>query len=370
MFENSLERNQTAEEGQKEQDAISEQTDIETETENDKSDAAVLENSMDMLEDSVEPEEFEEQDNAAGENAVESEEENITMADRIESAVNGEEELDTVLEQVADDIMDGVEPEEAMSAILEGVSSAIEHGADAESVGDVIYEVSNMFGDSPIETMDTMLDTMAEHGIDSNMLEAVQEHVAEIYDSIETPFEDTAYGELDGVEFTEEDTVDSISGEADLDITYGTLDMFDSMMETADFDMIETDMQFVDHAEEMQDDFESQGFPNDIAAEVSANMYEQMASDYDNGMDVFDDTYLQQLESQSLDSVQSMMENSSDVNFEMDHVENGFEINPMEQQFGQDVQNIDYAPNDVDMNQMQQANMDYFNDFDNGFPLE
>ena len=370
MFENSLERNQTAEEGQKEQDAISEQTDIETETENDKSDAAVLENSMDMLEDSVEPEEFEEQDNAAGENAVESEEENITMADRIESAVNGEEELDTVLEQVADDIMDGVEPEEAMSAILEGVSSAIEHGVDAESVGDVIYEVSNMFGDSPIETMDTMLDTMAEHGIDSNMLEAVQEHVAEIYDSIETPFEDTAYGELDGVEFTEEDTVDSISGEADLDITYGTLDMFDSMMETADFDMIETDMQFVDHAEEMQDDFESQGFPNDIAAEVSANMYEQMASDYDNGMDVFDDTYLQQLESQSLDSVQSMMENSSDVNFEMDHVENGFEINPMEQQFGQDVQNIDYAPNDVDMNQMQQANMDYFNDFDNGFPLE
>lgn len=370
MFENSLERNQTAEEGQKEQDAISEQTDIETETENDKSDAAVLENSMDMLEDFVEPEEFEEQDNAAGENAVESEEENITMADRIESAVNGEEELDTVLEQVADDIMDGVEPEEAMSAILEGVSSAIEHGADAESVGDVIYEVSNMFGDSPIETMDTMLDTMAEHGIDSNMLEAVQEHVAEIYDSIETPFEDTAYGELDGVEFTEEDTVDSISGEADLDITYGTLDMFDSMMETADFDMIETDMQFVDHAEDMQDDFESQGFPNDIAADVSANMYEQMASDYDNGMDVFDDTYLQQLESQSLDSVQSMMGNSSDVNFEMDHVENGFETNPMEQQFGQDVQNIDYAPNDVDMNQMQQANMDYFNDFDNGFPLE
>lgn len=370
MFENSLERNQTAEEGQKEQDAISEQTDIETETENDKSDAAVLENSMDILEDFVEPEEFEEQDNAAGENAVESEEENITMADRIESAVNGEEELDTVLEQVADDIMDGVEPEEAMSAILEGVSSAIEHGADAESVGDVIYEVSNMFGDSPIETMDTMLDTMAEHGIDSNMLEAVQEHVAEIYDSIETPFEDTAYGELDGVEFTEEDTVDSISGEADLDITYGTLDMFDSMMETADFDMIETDMQFVDHAEDMQDDFESQGFPNDIAADVSANMYEQMASDYDNGMDVFDDTYLQQLESQSLDSVQSMMGNSSDVNFEMDHVENGFETNPMEQQFGQDVQNIDYAPNDVDMNQMQQANMDYFNDFDNGFPLE
>ena len=54
----------------------------------------------------------------------------------------------------------------------------------------------------------------------------------------------------------------------------------------------------------------------------------------------------------------------------MDHVENGFETNPMEQQFGQDVQNIDYAPNDVDMNQMQQANMDYFNDFDNGFPLE
>ena len=370
MFENSLERNQTAEEGQKEQDTISEQTDIETETENDKSDAAVLEDNMDMLEDSVEPEEFEEQNNAAGENAVESEEENITMADRIESAVNGEEELDTVLEQVADDIMDGVEPEEAMSAILEGVSSAIEHGADAESVGDVIYEVSNMFGDSPIETMDTMLDTMAEHGIDSNMLEAVQEHVAEIYDSIETPFEDTAYGELDGVEFTEEDTVDFISGEADLDITYGTLNMFDSMMETADFDMIEIDMQFVDHAEDMQDDFESQGFPNDIAADVSANMYEQMASDYDNGMDVFDDTYLQQLESQSLDSVQSMMGNSSDVNFEMDHVENGFETNPMEQQFGQDVQNIDYAPNDVDMNQMQQANMDYFNDFDNGFPLE
>ena len=286
-LENSLEQNQTVEEGQKEQDAVPEDNNIETETENDKSDAAVLEDNMDMLEDSVEPEEFEEQNNAAGENAVESEEENITMADRIESAVNGEEELDTVLEQVADDIMDGVEPEEAMSAILEGVSSAIEHGADAESVGDVIYEVSNMFGDSPIETMDTMLDTMAEHGIDSNMLEAVQEHVAEIYDSIETPFEDTAYGELDGVEFTEEDTVDSISGEADLDITYGTLDMFDSMMETADFDMIETDMQFVDHAEDMQDDFESQGFPNDIAADVSADMYEQMASDYDNGMDVF-----------------------------------------------------------------------------------
>ena len=125
------------------------------------------------------------------------------IKDRIMDVIDAKEELNEVIQDIIDRSLDGLDPIDLFDSMTDSFADSIISGeADPDSIGDILYEYAETFTDPVIEFVDSALDKLADLGVSSDFISDVEGHIADIFEQIDGPFENTLSGEYEGITFT------------------------------------------------------------------------------------------------------------------------------------------------------------------------
>ena len=213
--------------------------------------------------------------------------------------------------------------------------SIISGEADPDSIGDILYEYAETFTDPVIEFVDSALDKLADLGVSSDFISDVEGHIADIFEQIDGPFENTLSGEYEGITFTPAEDIsgndfefsrindlemsgidqfqafDSVTG----DEFFGQNDLSSDLgyMENTAEDFMndsltDVEMDICQSINDVMNNLTDQGIDIDSADNqvLWDSIQDQITNDAVNGMDIRDPDYIQSTTDESMHLVDKM----------------------------------------------------------------
>ena len=266
------------------------------------------------------------------------------LLDRFSDVLDLKETFEDLCRDTLSDILKGADPSEVLDVLTDRMSEMI-GPENLSTISDTIYDFMNVFGDSPIETLEHIMDRFTEHQISDEVKEDIMERIGDIYDGIEGPFEDTSMGEIGDIEFTFDGTYQSITGTEELSLgDSSTLPEMELGAEQAvELEQLNQDLEILQQANDIESGLEADGFSPDIASDVSNDMFDQMQTDFYDGQDVFDQDYMDSIEQNATDQAQEALRSQQQSST--------FDANPQDIDFGTDLSSQDFSP-DMDASEL------------------
>ena len=266
------------------------------------------------------------------------------LLDRFSDVLDLKETFEDLCRDTLSDILKGADPSEVLDALTDRMSEMI-GPENLSTISDTIYDFMNVFGDSPIETLEHIMDRFTEHQIPDEVKEDIMERIGDIYDGIEGPFEDTSMGEIGDIEFTFDGTYQSITGTEELSLgDSSTLPEMELGADQAvELEQLNQDLEILQQANDIESGLEADGFSPDIASDVSNDMFDQMQTDFYDGQDVFDQDYMDSIEQNATDQAQEALRSQQQSST--------FDANPQDIDFGTDLSSQDFSP-DMDASEL------------------
>lgn len=259
------------------------------------------------------------------------------------SYTDAKEELNEVIQDIIDRSLDGLDPINLFDSMTDSFADSIISGeADPDSIGDILYEYAETFTDPVIEFVDSALDKLADLGVSSDFISDVEGHIADIFEQIDGPFENTLSGEYEGITFTPAEDIsgndfefsrvndlemsgidqfqafDSVTG----DEFFGQNDLSSDLgyMENTAEDFMndsltDVEMDICQSINDVMNNLTDQGIDIDSADNqvLWDSIQDQITNDAVNGMDIRDPDYIQSTADESMHLVDKMNDGLNDM---------------------------------------------------------
>lgn len=266
------------------------------------------------LEDSDDPDEEEKRNKHETSDEEEDKEDLKELLDHFSDVLDLKDTFEDLCRDTLGDILKGADPSEVLDALTDHMAECI-GSENLAAISDSIYDIINIFGDSPIETLEHIMDRFTDHHVPDVVKEEIMERLGDIYDGLEGPFEDTAIGEIGDIEFTFDGTYQAVTGTEDLLMGDSmTLPEMETGAEQAvELEQLNQDLEMLQQANDIGTGLEAEGYSSDVAFDVSNDMFDQMQTDFYDGEDVFDHNYMDQIEQNAVDQAQQVQQQTHDV---------------------------------------------------------
>lgn len=225
----------------------------------------------------------------------------------LRDVLSGDDEMDGLMDTLTD-MLDGGPPQ---SEIMDLFSDALAQNAetafaDSSTVGDVLFEAMDLFDGAPVDTLDLILSGMESQGTSPEFINSVEEQIAQNFDALEGPFEDTASGEYQGFEFDSAGAHDMFAGDDFMDDFFRSpeslMEFDDATMDFTPIDAVSSDMEpeAMDAAFDVQSALEAQGVDYEVINDVTGQAFDMASGDFANGIDIGAQDYQSYLMEQSM----------------------------------------------------------------------
>lgn len=265
------------------------------------------------------------------------------IKDRIMDVIDAKEELNEVIQDIIDRSLDGLDPIDLFDSMTDSFADSIISGeADPDSIGDILYEYAETFTDPVIEFVDSALDKLADLGVSSDFISDVEGHIADIFEQIDGPFENTLSGEYEGITFTPAEDIsgndfefsrindlemsgidqfqafDSVTGDEffgqnDLSSDLGYME--NTVEDFMNDSLTDVEMDICQSINDVMNNLTDQGIDIDSADNqvLWDSIQDQITNDAVNGMDIRDPDYIQSTTDESMHLVNKMNDGLNDM---------------------------------------------------------